>query len=73
MPGHERAEAQIVINVFVSVNVVNPASLSVLHKQWVGFIVPIITGNTKRDALQGAPIRIRGLGSSLLIGSDFFL
>jgi len=44
--------SKVVIDVFVAVHIVNPAGLSVFHKNGVGLVVPVIARHAKRDALQ---------------------
>ncbi len=73
MPGHQCAEAQVVIDVFVSIDVVNLASLPVLHKQRIGLVVAVVAGNAERDALQCALVRVRGFRRALFVCGDFLL
>ncbi len=73
VPGHQRAEAQVVIDVFVPVDVVNPASLPVLYEKWIRLVMAIVAGNAERDALQSALVRVRGFRRALFVGGDFFL
>jgi len=50
MPGHERAEAQVVVNIFVAVNVVNLASLSDPSRRGDKAVVPVIADAQRYDA-----------------------
>ncbi len=45
MPRHQRAETQVVVDVFVAVDVVNPAALSILHENRIGLVVAVIAGD----------------------------
>ena len=73
MPGHQCAKTQVVIDIFVSIDVVNPASLSVLHEHRIGLVVAIVAGNAEWDALQCAFVRVRGFWRALFVGGDFLL
>jgi len=42
MSGHQGAEAEVMVHVFVAVEVMNPAGFSVLHKNGIGLVVPVI-------------------------------
>jgi len=52
MPRHQGSETQVVINVFVAVDVVNPAALPVVHKNRIRLVVAIIAGYTERDSFE---------------------
>jgi len=44
-PGHQRTEAEVVVDVFVAVEVVNAATFAILHKKWIGLVMAIVAGN----------------------------
>src|SRR5262249_38953670 len=65
-------ETKVVIHIFVSINVVNPAAFSVFHKNGIRLVVPVVTGHTKRNPLERALMRGRGFRRSLFVSCDFF-
>src|SRR5438477_263948 len=73
VPGHQRTETKIVVNVFIAIDVVNTAALSILHEERIGFIVAIVAGNAKRNALEGALVGSSGFRRALFVRGDFFL
>ncbi len=73
MPGHQRAETEVVVDVFVAVDVVNPASLSILHKNRIGLVVAVVARDSKRDAFQRPLVRCRRFRRALFVGGDFSL
>src|SRR6266568_4404455 len=58
MPGHESAEAQVVIDVFVSVEVAKPAALCVLHKDRIGIISAVVARYPEWDTFEIALVRL---------------
>src|SRR5258708_1080096 len=48
MSGHQGAEAEVMVHVFVAVEVMNPAGFSVLHKNGLVLLVPVITRHPDR-------------------------
>src|SRR5256885_17174335 len=73
VPGHESPEAQVVIDIFVSVDVVNPAALALLHENRMRFVGSVIAGNAEWYALQRAPVRFSGFPRAHFVGGNFFL
>src|SRR5438093_10734362 len=73
VPGHQRTETKIVVNVFIVIDVVNTAALSILHEKRIGFIVAIVAGNTKRNAFEGPLVGSSGFRRALVVRGDFFL
>jgi len=57
---HQRSETQVVIDVFISINVVNAARFSVFHKNRIRLVVPVVTRHAKRNPLQRTLVRRRG-------------
>src|SRR5258707_7712320 len=51
MPSHQRAEAQVVVDVFVAVEVVNAAAFAILHKKRIGLVVAVVFFDSPRDAV----------------------
>jgi len=54
VPRHQRAEAKVVVDILVVVDVVNLAAFSIFHKNWIRLVVAIITGYAERDAFESA-------------------
>ena len=52
MPRHQRAKAEVVIDVLIPIDVVNLAALSIPHKNRIRLVVPIVAGDTKWNASQ---------------------
>src|SRR6202012_1449528 len=73
MACHESAEAKVVVDVFVSVDVVNLAAFSVLHKNWIRLVVAVVAGDAERNAFECALMSGRRFGRSLFVKSDFLV
>jgi hypothetical protein len=73
MPGHESAKTKVVVDIFVAIDVVNPAAPSVFHENGVGLVVAVIASDSQRDALQGPLVRFGGLWCPVLVCGDFLL
>src|SRR6267143_1201531 len=58
MSGHQRTEAEVVVDVFVAVEVVNAATFAILHKKWIVLVMAIVAGNAEGDALANRATRI---------------
>src|SRR5712692_5609893 len=71
MPRHQRSEAQVVIDVFVAVNVVNAAAFALLHKNRVGLVMAIVARNSERDSFQRPLVRCRRFRRALFVGGNF--
>src|SRR5258708_3760079 len=56
--GHQRAIAQVVVDVLIAIHVVNAASAAVLHEQWIRRIVAVITGYSEGHSLDGFLMRL---------------
>ena len=52
MSGHERAETQVVVDVFVAVEVAELAALSLFHKNRIGIVSAIVAGHSQRNAFE---------------------
>src|SRR2546423_8756125 len=69
MPGHQRSETQIVIDVFVPVDVVNAAALSILDENRIRLIVAVGSWSTKRGLVLYGVLRcLRALRGTLRWG-----
>ena len=73
MSGHQRAEAQVVIDVFVAVEVAKFAALAFFHKDRIGIVSAVVAGDAQRNALEVLLVRFGGLRRAPLEGVEFFL
>ena len=71
--GHERAEGQVVIDVFVAIEVAELAAAGLLYEDWPGIVGAIVAGDTERNAFEIFLVGFGGLGRSPLEGGEFFL
>ncbi len=58
MPRHESAKAQVVIDIFVPVEVAEPAALCVLHKDRIRVVSAVIACYSERDPFEIAFVRL---------------
>src|ERR1700731_3010885 len=73
VPGHQRAEAKVVVDILVSVNVADLAALPFLYKNRIRVIRAVIAGDPQRNALQRTGVCLRRFRRTLLVNHDFFL
>jgi tRNA G37 N-methylase Trm5 len=73
MAGHQRAVAEVVVDVFVTVQIVYAGAVAVAHEQRIRRIVTIVAGYSERDTVNGPPMRFAGLGRALFVGLDLLL
>ena len=73
MPGHDCAEAKVVIDVLVAVKIAKLAAARVFYKDRVRIISSIVAGHAKRNALQVFLVGLSRLGRAADKGVDFFL
>ena len=73
MAGHERAEAEVEVDVFVSVHVMDVAGLGVANKKRIRFVGAIIAGYAEGKALKGLLVPGARLGRAFLVGLNFRL
>src|SRR5689334_21388196 len=52
MSRHESAEAQVVIDIFVSIEVAKSAALRVLHEDWIRIVGAVVARDPERDAFE---------------------
>jgi len=71
--GHERAVAEIMIDIFVAIQIVDARAVAVAHKQRVGRIVAVVAGYAERDTIDGPLMGLAGFGRALFVGLDFAL
>src|SRR5262249_22653567 len=69
---HQSAEAKIVVNVFVAVDVVNPAAFAVFDKNGIRLVVAVNSGYAPGNALLGAPVRGGRPRRALLVKRQLF-
>ena len=73
VPGHERAKTQVVIDVFVSIDVHDLAATTLRDKDRIRVIGPVIARYPERYALLGLLVRLRRFGRALLVQGNFLL
>ena len=73
MSGHERAEAQVVIDVFVAVEVAEFAALSFFHKNRIGIVSAIVAGYAQRNAFEVFLVSNGGFRRAALESFELFL
>src|SRR6266403_4849724 len=61
------------VDVLVAVEVMNAAAFSILHKNRIGLIVAVITGDSERNAFESPLVRRRRFRSAFLVAGDFLL
>src|SRR3984885_2864800 len=71
--GHQCAKAQIEVDVFIAIDVVNVAAFAVLHENRIRIVGAVIAGHAKRNARNGFGVRGGGFGGPLLISIKFLL
>ena len=73
VPGHERAEGQVVIDVFIAIEIAELAAAGLLYEDWPGIVSAIVAGDAEWNAFEIFLVRFGGLGRSPLEGGEFFL
>ena len=73
MPGHERAETEVVIDVFVAIEVAELAALSFFHKNRVGIVSAVVAGDAQRNTFEVLLVSGGGLRRATLEGFELFL
>ena len=69
--GHERAEAEIVVNVFVAVDIVDAAAFAVFDEDGIGLVVAVVAGDSEGNAFESALVRGGGFGRALFVRGKF--
>src|SRR5262249_40462291 len=67
VPGHERSETEVVVHVFVAVEIVDAPGFALLHEDGVGLVVAIVAGYPERNALESPLISGGRTGGALLV------
>ena len=73
MSSHERAETEVVVDVFVAVKVAKLAALPLFHKDWIGIVGPVVAGHTQRNAFEVLLVSGGGFRRATLEGFELFL
>ena len=73
VPGHQRAETKIEIDVLIAIEVVNVASLGIFHKQGPGLVTAEVAGYAKRHARFCPLERSARAGGTGFKAGEFFL
>ena len=71
--GHQRAERQVVIDVFVAIEIAELAAAGLFHKDRPGIVGAIVAGDAERNALEIFLVRFGGLRRAPLESGEFFL
>jgi hypothetical protein len=71
--GHERAEGQVVIDVFVAIEVAELAAAGLFHEDRPGIVSAIVAGYAERNAFEILLVGFGGLGRAPLESGEFFL
>ena len=70
---HQRAETQVMVNVFVAVEIANLAPRRLRHKQRIRIVGAIVAGHAQGQALQVLLMRFGGLRRAALVCLQLFL
>ena len=73
MSGHERAEGQIVINVFVAIEVAEFAAAGLFHEDRPGIVGAIVAGDAQGKSLQVALMGLGGFRRAALESFELLL
>ncbi len=73
MSGHERAETQVVINVFVAIEIAELAARSFFHKNRVGIVSAIVAGDSQGNAFEVFLVSDGGFRRATLESFELFL
>jgi hypothetical protein len=73
MAGHQGAETQVVVDVFMAINIVDAAGLPFLYKDGIRLVMTVVAGNTERNTFQSAFVGRRGFWRALFVSGNFFL
>ncbi len=73
MPGHERAEAQVVIDVSVAIEIAKMRALAFLHEDRIGIVGAIVAGDTQGKSLQVALMGLGGFRRAALESFELLL
>ena len=73
MSCHERAESQIMVDVFVAIQIAELAAAGFFHEDGPGFVVAIIAGYAERNAFEIFLVGFGGFRGATLEGCEFFL
>ncbi len=70
---HKRAEGEVVVDIFVAIEVAELAAAGFFHEDGPRIVVAIVAGHTERNAFEILLVRLGGFGSAALEGCEFFL
>src|ERR1700691_2321574 len=70
---HERAEGQVVVDVFVAIEVAELAAAGLFYKDGPGIVIAIVAGYAERNAFEVFLMRFGGLGRAALESRELFL
>jgi len=62
VPRHESTEGQIVIDIFVAIEIAEFAATGFLYKDWPGIVMAIVAGYAERDSFEILFVCFGGFG-----------
>src|SRR5215472_8913923 len=71
MPCHEGSETKVEINVFITVDIVNVAALTIASKNRIGIVCPVVAGYAERQTLNRLLVRLARAWRPLFVCFDF--
>src|SRR6266542_4664131 len=73
MPIYQRAVAEIVVDVFVAIHIVNAAALAVFHGDWIGRVITIVAGYSEWHSFRRFLMRFTRSRSTAFVVLQLFL
>ena len=71
--GHERAEAKVVIDVVVAIEIAKMRAAAFFYEDRIGIVGAVVAGDAERDALQVFLVGFGGFGRATLEGFELLL
>ena len=73
MSGHKRAESEVVVDVFVAVEIAELAAAGFFHEDGPGIVMAIVAGYAERNAFEVFLVRFGGFGRAMFEGRKLLL
>ncbi len=70
MPGHQCAEAEVVVDVVIAIEIAKVRPLAFFDEDRIRIVRPVVTGNAQRNAFQVALVGFGGLRRAALEGIE---
>jgi hypothetical protein len=67
----ERPVTEVVVDVFIAIDIVDMAAVAVPHEQRVRGIIAVVAGHAERHAFHGTLVRIVRFGRAFFVSLDF--